>query len=130
MAIKINKEFNLIFNEHPHFKNREVYKSKNTAYIADNENDYGVFKYREELVLTKNGFPKSFWSLPKMFHPSNGTKISRHSEKDFELRGDNLLFKSRGIGQDFVISGNPKIEIWARNIINESEKIKPASKIA
>jgi len=124
--IKIENKQDSVFNEHPHFKNKELYSPRNTVFIAKNENDYGAFKYREELVLTKNGFPKSMWELPMIFHHSRGTKISRHSEKDFEVRNELVFLKTRGIGQDFVISGNKDIEKWAKKIINESEKIKPA----
>lgn len=114
---------NAIFNSHPHFKNSELYKDSNTVYIAKDENDYGTFKYREELVLTRKGFSKSQWELPMIFHPKNGTQISRHTDKNIEIRGDKMLLNSVGIGHDFVIDGNPEIEKWAKEIIAHSEKI-------
>ena len=123
--IEIEGKQDSTFDEHPHFQNNELFAPRNTVYIANNKDDYGVFKYREELVLTKNGFPKSMWNLPMIFHPSNGTKISRHSEKDFAIRDNSVFLKTRGIGQDFVISGNPEITLWAKKIIEESEKKKP-----
>jgi len=122
--LKVDSQVNPIFNEHPHFENKELYSPRNTVYIAAQEEGYGTFKYREELVLTKNGFPKSLWELPLIFHPLKGTNISRHSEKDFEIRNQSVFLRTRGIGQDFVISGNPKIIEWAENIIEESEKIR------
>ena len=115
----------LIYGQHPHFQNKELYKARNTLYVAENKEGYGTFKYRDGLVLTKNGFSKSMWELPMIFHPSKGTEISRHSHKDFELRGDKILFRSRGIGQDFVVKGNIEIEKWATKMIEESERIKP-----
>ncbi|MEM6965437.1 MAG: hypothetical protein AAF573_11770 [Bacteroidota bacterium] len=127
--IKIEEAKNSIFEEHPHFQNQELFAPRNTVYIANSEEDYGVFKYRDELVLTKSGFPKSMWDLPMIFHPSRGTKISRHSEKDFEIRDNSVFLKTRGIGQDFVISGNAEIVEWAKKIIGESKKMKPACNI-
>ena len=124
--IKVEEEQNSIFDKHPHFQNRKLFAPRNTVYIAKSEDDYGVFKYRDKLVLTKNGFPKSMWNLPMIFHPSRGTNISRHSEKDFEIRDNSVFLKTRGIGQDFVISGNDEIVKWAKRIIEESEKKKPA----
>lgn len=114
---------NLIFNTHPNFKNASVYKNSNTVYIAKDKNDYGIFKYRDELVLTRNGFTKSQWELPMIFHPANGTQISRHTNKNIEIRGNTVLLSSVGIGQDFVIEGNPDVEKWAKAIISNSEKI-------
>jgi len=120
---EIDEKQNPIFNEHPHFQNKELFAPRNTVYLANSEKDYGVFKFRNELVLTKNGFPKSLWQLPMIFHPSRGTLISRHSEKDFEIRDEAVFLRTRGIGQDFVVSGNPEITKWAKKLIKESEKI-------
>jgi Nucleotide modification associated domain 3 len=116
-------EQNSIFREHPHFQNNDIYTPLNRVYIANSDADFGVFKYRNDLVLTKKGFPKSIWELPMIFHPDSGTTISRHSDKNFEKRGDTLLFTSQNIGQDFVVSGGDEIESWARAIIENSEKI-------
>ena len=110
-----------IFHQHPHFQNASLYTPRNAVYIAEKTADYGVFKYREELVLTRNGFPKSQWELPLFFHPKYGTQISRHSERDVTLRGDRILLRSRGIGQDFVIQGDKRIGEWAKNLIEQSE---------
>lgn len=117
---------NPVFAQHPHFQNKELYGTRNSVYIAENEEGYGTFKYRDELVLTRKGFPKSFWELPIMFHPSRGTTISRHSDKDFEVRKDKVFFQSKGIGQDFVIQGPPEIEKWAIDLIHGSEKMRHA----
>jgi hypothetical protein len=113
---------NPLYDQHPHFQNKELYANRNSVYIAESEEGFGTFRYRDELVLTKNGYRKSLWELPMMFHPSKGTQISRHSEKDFEIREDKVLLKTIGIGQDFVIQDNPEIEKWARKIIQDSKK--------
>lgn len=114
---------NVIFSSHPNFKNADHYKNCNTVYIAKDENGYGTFKYRNELVLTREGYSKSQWELPMIFHPKNGTQISRHSDKNIEIREDKMLLNSVGIGHDFVIEGNPEIEKWAKDLIAHSEKI-------
>jgi len=106
-----------LFEEHPHFQNRALFHPRNLVYVAEKEENFGTFKYRDDLVLTKSGFPKSLWQLPLFFHPNQGTTISRHSEKDFGLRGDHLLFRSRGIGQDFVVRGGEKVEKWANRLL-------------
>ena len=111
-----------IFIDHPHYQNIDKYAPRNIVYIAGDHKDYGTFKYNEELVLTRNGFSKSNWELPIIFDPNRGTKISRHSEKDIEIRRDKIMLKSRGIGQDFVISGNKEIEEWAKKIIDKHRK--------
>jgi len=112
------------FNDHPHVKNKELYANKNSLYIANSKEDFGTFKYSKELVLTKNGFPKSYWELPSFFYPTKKTSFSRHSQKDFEKRNNKVILKSRGIGQDFVIRGNEQVTNWAKDLIEKAEKIK------
>lgn len=118
---------NKTFAYHSHFKNKDLYSPRNLVYIAANHQGFGGFKYRRELVLTKAGFPKSVWELPLFFHPQYGTTISRHSERDFEIRGDKTILQSRGIGQDFVIENNEQVMDWAKSIIDYSERIVPVS---
>lgn len=114
------KEDHTAFKDHPHVQNRDVYHPRNLLYIANNEKDYGVFKYRDELVLTRNGFSKSQWELPMAFDLKRGTTISRHSERDIAIRDGKVLLNSRGIGQDFVVEGNPEVVEWAERIIGKS----------
>ena len=125
--LKVGDSESSIFKKHPHFQNRKLYSKQNAVYIAASDEDYGTFKYRKELVLTREGFSKSIWELPMIFHPSRSTLISRHSEKDIDTRGEKLILNSRGIGQDFVVKGNGDIEAWAKNLIRNSKRINPTS---
>ncbi|MCK4653349.1 MAG: hypothetical protein KAU01_02770 [Candidatus Cloacimonetes bacterium] len=108
-------ELNWAFN-HPHLRNKS---SINSLYIAEKS---GVFKYNEKLVLTKKGYSKSIWELPCYFHPKFGTKISRHSNKErFRIDGEKLTLETIGLGQDFLVSGNEKIEKWCISLIENCE---------
>lgn len=99
---------------HAHVKNQDLYGHLNAIYIGG---EFGSFKYHPQLVLTRDGFSKSQWQLPAFFHLDQGTSISRHSAKDMRLLGEQMMLSSRGIGQDFVISGNKKVGDWAERII-------------
>jgi len=109
-------------NYHPHTKPLRRKTKNNTIYVA---RDYlswnskipgaGVFNFDEDLVLTKNGYPKSFWKLPKFF---KNVEISYHSQENW--RGD--IFKSTSRGQEFVIQDDEKVEKWAKNLIQKNFK--------
>lgn len=108
---------------HPHARD-EIRKkdSTNTIYVGkenlvwdNNKSGAGVFRFDENLILTKKGFSRSKWELPKFF---NGIKISRHSEKSWNKEG---YFKSVDIGQEFVVEDNNEVENWAKQIINTNE---------
>lgn len=108
-------ELNWAF-DHPHIRNKS---SIDSLYIAEKS---GGFKYNEKLVLTKKGYSKSIWELPFYFHPEYGTKISKHSDiKRFRIDGRKLTLKTIALGQDFVVSGNEKIEKWCMNLIENCE---------
>jgi hypothetical protein len=122
--LKVNTEKQIPnwLKNHPHGndkKRRE--KSNNTIYIARDNLTWdkskpgaGIFKFQEDLVLTKTGFSRSKWELPLFF---KGKKISRHSEKSWNKEG---YFKSVDIGQEFVIEDNMEVENWAKQIINNN----------
>lgn len=112
-----------IYQEHPHFQNGALYYPRNKVYVASREEDFGVFKYNDNLVLTKPGYKKSYWELPSCFHPDQGCTISRHKKDKFDWRGNKVLLRTIGIGQDFVVKGNPEIVNWAEKLIDSSEQI-------
>ena len=95
--------------------------SNDTMYIASDKliidgNDTGLpgagtFKYSDELVLTMPGMPKSRWNLPDFFREVN---ISCHSKDSWKPEG---YFQTVRIGQEFVISEDPRVTEWAKNII-------------
>lgn len=69
---------------HPHYYYRK--REQNTVYVASeklsffrNLPGYGVFNYKDPLVLTApNQNNRSTWRLPKYFHPIFGTRMSYH----------------------------------------------------
>ncbi|HKK77396.1 MAG TPA: hypothetical protein VJ953_20120 [Saprospiraceae bacterium] len=105
-----------VFSAHPHFQNDALYQPRNQVYIGQ---DYGTFRYDDRLVLTKNGFKKSYWELPPCFHSDRGCTISRHKTDKFEWREGKTLLRTIGIGQDFVVKGNEEIKAWAEDLLTE-----------
>lgn len=103
-----------VFAQHPHFRNDELYQPRNRVYLGE---EYGTFRYDERLVLTKNGYKKSYWELPACFHPDNGCQISRHKKDKFEWRDGKVLLRTIGIGQDFVVRGSQAILDWAEDLL-------------
>lgn len=106
-----------IFSHHPHYENNTLYQPRNQVYIGK---EYGTFRYHEKLVLTKNGYKKSYWELPACFHPDQGCNISRHKKDKFEWRDNKVLLRTIGIGQDFVVRGEQAVIDWAEALIQNS----------
>jgi len=107
--------------QHPHASGDRRKNFTNTIYVARDKSSWnsdspgsGVFRFQEELVLTKQGCSRSKWQLPEFFR---GVKISRHSVDSWKKEG---YFKSVDIGQEFVIEENKKVEEWAIRLIEES----------
>ncbi len=108
---------------HPHY---EDWRKNNTLYVARDTLSWdnkipgaGVFKFKKELVLTKNGLSHSKWNLPDFFKNKN-ISISYHSKKSWKPEG---YFQSVGRGQEFVItsgdeSNQKRIENWAKQLIS------------
>jgi hypothetical protein len=112
---------------HPHAKGK--YSSDNTLYVATEkltldgkETDlpgYGVFKYNDELVLTKDNCSRSKWKINsdwniEKFFESNS--ISYHSKNNIK----DSYFQSAYRGQEFIISENKKVNDWAYNLIKNN----------
>ncbi|WP_019229975.1 hypothetical protein [Sedimentibacter sp. B4] len=117
-------------NMHPHYYCRN--RDKNTAYISadklsfDNlKPGYGCLKYNKPLVLTCDGQEKrSLWKLPSYFHPKFNTKMTFHEKiaaknenPIWKLNSDHCTLQTVGRGQEFVITGNKKVEEWAQDLI-------------
>lgn len=113
---------------HYYYRNRD----KNTAYISreklsfDNSKPgYGCLNYKKSLVLTCDGQEKrSIWKLLSYFHPDFKTKMTFHEKLTdkyenpiWKRKGDHCILQTVGRGQEFVITGNKKIEEWAQNLI-------------
>ena len=109
---------------HPHVcANFRLKKDSNTVYISRDKlswnNDIsgaGLFKFSNDLVLTKGKCTKSKWNLdPNIF---KGLKISYNTRDDDVLKPwKDGYFQSAGRGQEFVIEENSKVEKWAINLI-------------
>ena len=119
--LKVNHETKILnwLRNHPHCERKDLLQSKNNCvYIGKEYFDCnkripggGVFKFNEELVLTKPGFSRSKWGLdPKLFRH---LKISRHSEKSWK----DGFFKSVDIGQEFVVHADKPVINWAKNLV-------------
>lgn len=125
----LDEEMKQIYSKHPHFANANIYNDKNKVYVGSksffdsDKKGYGTFKFREELILTKTGYNKSLWELPKFFHPDFETLMTYHKEKAFRTVGEKVLLQSVGRGQDFVVSGNENVGKWAKDIVLGSELI-------
>lgn len=75
----------------------------------------GVFKYHDDLVLTKRGQDKkSIWQLPECFI---GSEFTYHPNQIVEKDRD---FQSVDIGQEFVTNSTPKIKNWIEKIIKNN----------
>lgn len=107
----------------PHW-NTDLYKSKNNCiYVARNYSTfsnklkgYGMFNYKEKLVLTKeNEIRPSVWDLPKALV---GCEMSYHTKDNYKSYG----FQSATRGQEFVIQDNKLIEKWAIKLIKKYSK--------
>lgn len=111
---------------HPHLTT-DKFGKQNTIYVAAKESQgskgYGAFYYNKELILTNSGCSKSIWRLPSFFHYKYGTNITRHGNYSrYLIDNDNLILSTVGIGQEFVISGNPNVNKWAESLISCSKK--------
>ena len=106
---------------HPHTIRERRKVKNNTIYVARKRLSWNsslpgayFFNYSKNLVLTKEGCPKSYWNLPTFFR---NLEISYHSNNSWKSDG---TFKSAGRGQEFVIEENEKVEEWAKNLIEEN----------
>ena len=104
---------------HPHLLKKRRMEQNNTIYIASERLTWGsgisgagVFQSDQSLVLTKEGFPPSRWSLPDFFRSVN---ISYHSEKSWK----DGYFQSATIGQEFVIESSEEVKNWAIGLIEK-----------
>lgn len=121
--IEENREYPECYLAHPHFEYRNW--KNNTAYVATDKLSFnpkmsgsGVFKFDERLALSCDSERRSFWKLPKFFHPDNGVSITHNiNPAKWWIKDDYCILRSADIGQEFVISENSEIEQWARNII-------------
>lgn len=109
---------------HPHVAGVEKRPDNNTVYTANNFLSWdsnlpgaGTFHFSQDLVLTKEGFPRSKWKLPECFR---NVRISYHSEKNWHPE----YLQSAARGQEFVVEENEEIEAWAKELIGSNFKCR------
>ena len=103
---------------HPHLEDSRFKSELNAIYIASKKlslspklSGSGVFEFDEELVLTKPGLTRSWWSLPKRVFSKVDITYHQNPWKD---KG----FRCAGRGQEFVMPMTRKIEAWTLAKIN------------
>ncbi|MBS3991848.1 MAG: hypothetical protein KGZ51_07215 [Erysipelothrix sp.] len=104
---------------HPHAQENFIGKDNHNAlYIASEFlldtklPGFGTFKYSPDLVLTKEGYSRSKWELPKVI---SGDKLSYHNESS---KKDDY-FQSACIGQEFVIEAGDDIKSWIIELVRK-----------
>jgi hypothetical protein len=119
--------------QHPHLyshrKRPLKAQARNTVYIANSSLSFaphlpgaGTFRYAESLVLTKpnqESHKRSRWHLDEIFHPSKGTEMTNHRKPERWgcIEGGKCELQTVGRGQEFVISNNPDIQTWAKELV-------------
>jgi hypothetical protein len=109
---------------HPHSNINYRIKNKNTIYIPSNRltingeelnlPGYGVLKYSDDVVLTKDGCSRSRWKIiPWM----KKTKITYHTGEKFGVDLKNDYFQSVPRGQEFVVYENNEAIEWMKKLI-------------
>jgi hypothetical protein len=115
-----------IYGEHPHLQNHRtetISYVNNTVYVANRKEDYGIFNYNKTLVLTREGFSKSFWELPSFFYDER-IGITYHKAEKYEKLNEKMVFKTVGRGQEFVVDEHPKVTAWAENLLANTNTIE------
>lgn len=94
-------------------KNNTIYVARENLSWNNNLPGAGVFTFRNNLVLTKEGHSCSRWQLPTYF---DGLDISYHNQNSWK----DEYFQSRARGQEFVIEECDKVEKWAKEFIEQN----------
>jgi hypothetical protein len=107
------------YNWHPHAQENFIGKDNNNAlyvaseFLLDTElPGFGTFKYSPDLVLTKEGYSRSKWELPKVISGKNLSYHNMLSQKDD-------YFQSACIGQEFVIEADKDIKDWIIELVRK-----------
>jgi len=117
--------------QHPHCCG-DGYSDNNTLYIAKQCSSFldscesrfggGVFPhFNQSLQLTKDGQSRSVWKLPLCFDFDDTTKgLSYHRDRSLWTNcGDHLELRSRGKGQEFVLSTecSSSVSEWVKGLL-------------
>jgi len=95
------------------FPNNALYIGEDTLTFDKTQKGFGTFTYNldsaKHLTLTKRGYSRSRWRLPSIFR---NVEVSCHSDPWKEN-----YFQSAHRGQEFVVGYNPRIEKWAKSLV-------------
>jgi hypothetical protein len=115
-----NRDVPKCMEYHPHaqkflaeFKNNTIYVARKRLSWDDNIDGSGTFNYRQELVLTKEGYSRSRWNLDAI----KNVEISYHNKESWKYD----YFQSAAKGQEFVIKDDPTVEKWVKKLISSRE---------
>lgn len=112
--IKIKYPF---LEKHPHY----FYQEKNNKIFLAKKGNFKKFNYHQKLVLTRNNYNRSIWSLPYFFnHPE---AFSYLQKRNFNIIDEsNIEIVHKGYGQEFVLDldliGNESHKIEIMRYIN------------
>lgn len=109
-------------HEHPHAIDARLAKSTNTIYIArptssgtSHQPGAGVFRIRNDLILTKLGLTRSRWALESNIF--RHLQISYHTDSAWKED----YFQSYPRAQEYVIHADEQACDWAWDLIRNSE---------
>jgi hypothetical protein len=120
---------------HPHCRAR-VYEQPDSLYVATSHLSLpgihldqpggGVFRrYSPALRLTAEGRTRSYWRLPRWFHPVPGRRGFSHHEdlSHWEAEGDTVVLNSGGRGQEFVLDCQvyPEALSWVAQLFEQPD---------
>jgi len=101
---------------HPHASKPYRQRGNNTIYVSRSRASWDdslpgarPLAFSERGVLTKRGLSRSRWDLPWCFRELEMTRVKYDPVRD--------CFQSSPIGQEFVIEEDPRVERWAKRII-------------
>jgi hypothetical protein len=122
LAINSTSSYEEWLEGHPHIHHRGA-DPFNSIYIGSERlsfnkelKGYGMFKYNDELVLTKEGLSRTKWDLPDFFRD---VKISYYTGKSWNKD----YFQSASRGQEFVVEESEKVTERVKKLINNYAEV-------
>lgn len=116
---------------HPHYIQRKHFRGENVIYTAKENLSFdsskpgaGLFKFKEDLILTQANLSRTNWILPNEFHPHSKIEIKYLPKKNWKPLGNGKVrVKASSRGQEFVVikDGNKAIESWAKKLIDSHD---------
>jgi hypothetical protein len=100
---------------HSHYSDRErinncIYTCQENLTLIPDRPGAGTLRFSDKLVLTKDSYSKSRWSVPEFFKELT---MTYHTQQSFKEG----YFQSVGRGQEFVVQPDPRLTEWAKSIL-------------